>query len=235
MCFTSSRTFWESLKTTSSRPEPLLPSLCRARKRAGHGCQKAFHKGCGRETDWAPRLQGLLLPGFWGNGFHHPAQEAWNWFLKNFPPTGESWIPTGTVLRLGTTGLCLPWQESEKSRVLEWGVVLSSAFHLRSKFIRTGGFLSRYSWLSAISVEKWKRERGSRHSPRVGTEYYFLPTCLFCHGVWVARASRCIMFQLRVWLDTISSYLGPWNCRIHTVALERTCHSFRKAENALKF
>ena len=125
--------------------------------------------------------------------------------------------------------------ERRTKRVLEWGVVSSSAFHLSSKFMRAGGFLSRYSWLPAISGEKWKRERGLRHSPRGGTEYYFLSTCMFCHGIWVARGSKSVTFQLKDWLDTISSYLGPWNCRVHTVALERMCHSFRKAENSLKF
>ena len=179
--FTSFRTFWESLK--QHLPD-LLPSLCRVKRRAGCGARRLSSKGCGRETDSAPLLQGLL-PGCSGRGFHHPAQSTQNLSWKNLPllvkanfwqAQSSDWEPGCYACHgkkagkenkegLGTGSdfiRCLP---------LGWGASLQGLV----------GFLSKYARLVVISGRGGRGKRFKASSE--GGDRIFLPAH-FCVLSW---------------------------------------------------
>ena len=88
--------------------------------------------------------------------------------------------------------------ERRTKRVLERGAISSGAFHSAEAQVYKGWWVFCPNMPDLLLfLGEVEEGRGSRHPPREGTEYFFLPTSVFCHGVWVARASRSIMFQLR--------------------------------------
>lgn len=72
-----------------------------------------------------------------------------------------------------------------------------SAFRSAEAQVLAGGFSVQICLVPCSCWEKWKRKEVQGIYEGEGLNVSLLPTSVFCHGTWVARASRSAMFQFR--------------------------------------
>lgn len=129
-------------------------------------------------------------------------------YCGRFLPTGESQFLTGTILRLGNWAMPAMARrmggEPGGSRNEGWFHSVPST-QLKCKSLGAGEFSIRIC-LTPCSA---RVRRGKRFKAFIKEKGWSVSSCPLLYIMmcgWPARAERSTIFQLRFWLDTISSY-----------------------------